>query len=48
MKKRPEFELLIGSNLDYVEEHQWPPKSYLDELEAYQQETGSDEKCSIM
>jgi len=35
--KRPEFSLLIGENKKYVEEHQWPPLSYWDELDEYNQ-----------
>jgi len=52
MKKRPEWELLIEENIKYVEEHQWPPVSYLKELEKYEKLTGKkrdgDEKCITM
>jgi len=50
MKKRAEWKNLTGENLDYAEEHQWPPKSYLKELEAYEKLIGGgkDEKCVIM
>jgi hypothetical protein len=49
---------LEGENLKWVEENQWPPKSYLKELEEYQKaleqykrgtgETTNDKGCSIM
>jgi Rho family protein len=45
-KKRPEYPLLAGENLEFVEKHQWPPLSYLKAVEEYKKET--DEKCSIM
>jgi len=50
MKKREEFSKLIGDNLKYVEENQWPPKSYLEELDAYEKATGRGEgdKCVVM
>jgi len=50
MKKREEFSKLIGDNLKYVEENQWPPKSYLEELDAYEKATGKGEgdKCVVM
>lgn len=51
MKKRPEFTKLEGENLKYVEEHQWPPVSYLKELEVYEKamaKHGGADKCSIM
>mgnify|MGYP007125568704 CR=1 FL=1 len=49
MKKRPEWKLLTGDNLAYVEEHQWPPKSYLAELERYQKQVAAKEQsCSVM
>lgn len=51
MKKRPEFSSLEGKNLVYVEEHQWPPKSYLAALEEYETKVGGTEagkKCIVM
>jgi hypothetical protein len=38
MKKRPEFEQLTKENLKFVEENQWPPLSYLKDLENYEKE----------
>lgn len=40
MSKRKEFKKLEGKNKAYVEEHQWPPVSYLKDLEAYEKATG--------
>jgi small GTP-binding protein len=58
MKQRAEWKKLEGDNLKWVEENQWPPKSYLKELEEYQKalenykrETGDknvNKGCSIM
>jgi len=51
MKKKAEWCKLKGTNLKYVEENQWPPKSYLDELEAYEKASGkggAEEKCLVM
>jgi len=52
MSKRPEWDLIEGDNLRYIEEHQWPPLSYLKELERYQKEMGEgggeQEKCVVM
>lgn len=36
MKKRADWVKLEGSNLDHVEKHQWPPKSYFEEVAAYE------------
>ncbi|XP_013385052.1 rho-related protein racA [Lingula anatina] len=48
-KNRPEFPLLQEKNLEYVEENQWPPVEYLNELREYEKLTAkSEEKCSIM
>ena len=48
-EKRREFPLLTGSNKTHVEEHRWPPLSYLKEVEVYEQEMEkAGEKCSIM
>jgi len=50
MKKREEWKTLEGENMKYIEENQWPPVSYLKELEVYEKLIGakSDDKCSIM
>jgi len=47
MKKREEFKMLKGENLKYVEENQWPPVSYLKELEEFEKTKGG-ENCSVM
>lgn len=38
MKKRKEFSLIVGKNLDYMNEHRWPPKWYEDQCLEYEQE----------
>jgi len=54
MQNRPEWGLLKGENLKYVEQHQWPPKSYHKKLTEYErlkaQREGRkpDESCSVM
>jgi len=48
MKKRKEFADLGEENTKYVEEHQWPPVSYLKALEEYEKATGKSENCCIM
>jgi len=49
MKKRKEFADIKDDNLKYVEEHQWPPESYLKALEEYEKAIGGkSENCSIM
>lgn len=52
MKKRKEWDKLKGSNLKYVEDNQWPPISYLKELEAFEREKNGgntdDDKCVVM
>jgi len=48
MSKRKEWKTLEGENKNYVEEHQWPPVSYLKELETYEKAIGKGEKCNIM
>ncbi len=50
-KKRKEFSLLVDENLKHVEEHQWPPVSYLEAAKVYEKEMQAyhkTEKCSIM
>ncbi len=48
MSRRPEFEALDSSpdTKAYIEEHKWPPQSYLDELAAYEAKMSS--KSSIL
>jgi len=50
MKQRGEFAQLTAANLKHVEEHQWPPVSYFQELEAYNKKMGIKDggKCSLM
>jgi len=53
MIKRAEWSKLKGANIKYVEDNQWPPLSYLKELEKYERETGGgaggdDDKCTVM
>lgn len=50
MKKRAEFKTLTEENLKYVEENQWPPISYLKELEIYEKslEGRQPDKCIVM
>jgi len=53
MKKRSEWSSLAGENLKYIEEHQWPPVSYLKQLEEYESKmkasgAGNKENCSVM
>lgn len=48
-QNRTEFPQITGANLEYVNEHRWPPLSYLEELGEYEkvmQKRG--ESCSIM
>lgn len=41
--------MLTGSNIEYVEEHRWPPLSYLEEVKQYEKEMEKmGEKCSVM
>lgn len=48
-EKRKEFSLLTGSNIEHVEEHRWPPLSYLEEVKQYEKEMEKmGEKCSVM
>jgi hypothetical protein len=42
MSKRKEFKKLEGNNKKYVEDNQWPPLSYLKELEAYEKSHGNN------
>eukprot|EP00118_Oscarella_pearsei_P021081 m.234370 g.234370 ORF g.234370 m.234370 type:complete len:468 (+) comp40109_c0_seq16:1043-2446(+) len=44
MKRRPEFKLLDGDNLQYVEENLYPPPSYFKELEEYERMMASREE----
>uniref|UniRef100_A0A8W8N4J3 BTB domain-containing protein n=1 Tax=Magallana gigas TaxID=29159 RepID=A0A8W8N4J3_MAGGI len=48
-KKRKEFSLLTGRNKKHVEEHRWPPLSYLQDVKRYEKEIKKKgEKCSIL
>eukprot|EP00494_Astrolonche_serrata_P027306 UN27569 len=44
MKKRKEFASLQGAHLEYIEKHQWPPKSYYKKLEDHNLELQTWEK----
>ena len=55
-KGEDEFEYIQGENRAHVEQHQWPPKSYYEELELYKEKiekfhgvssVGAG-KCSVM
>eukprot|EP01132_Coremiostelium_polycephalum_P003298 gene3298-4130_t len=55
MKRRKEFNSLDDESKKYIEEHQWPPISYLRALEDYEREMGKpvgkggkQEDCLIM
>jgi len=52
MKKRKEFADLGDENIRYVEEHQWPPISYLKDLEVYEKAIGKTDgirgDCQVM
>lgn len=51
MSKRSEFTLLQGKNLEYINEHRWPPLSYLDEVAKYEKAvkgTDNESKCNVM
>ncbi|CAC5402033.1 RHOBTB1_2 [Mytilus coruscus] len=48
-EKRQDFSKLTGENKDHVEEHRWPPLSYIKEVEVYEAEMQKrGEKCKIM
>ncbi|KAL5497230.1 hypothetical protein EMCRGX_G013663 [Ephydatia muelleri] len=40
---KPEFSLLTGNNLSYIQAHQWPPVSYLEAMEEYRKKYKVDE-----
>ncbi|XP_065844848.1 rho-related protein racA-like [Oscarella lobularis] len=44
MQRRPEFKLLEGDNLRYVDENQYPPPSYFKDLEEYEKLMAEREK----
>jgi len=51
LEKRSEWKDLKGANKEHVEEHRWPPVSYLKELATYEKAIGKSseaEKCAIM
>ncbi|KAJ8306845.1 hypothetical protein KUTeg_014929 [Tegillarca granosa] len=48
-QRRQEFKQLLGKNKEHVEEHRWPPLSYIKEVEEYEAKLEKQgEKCSIM
>ena len=50
-KARKEFSLLQGAHKEYVEEHRWPPVSYIKEVEEYEKlmaEANASDKCVVM
>ena len=51
-QSRQEFSKMTGNDLAFVEKHQWPPISYLQELARYEAELAQYEaqqkKCVIM
>ncbi|XP_033732152.1 rho-related protein racA-like [Pecten maximus] len=48
-QNRAEFKSLKGENKTYIEKNQWPPVSYLNEVEAYEKKWKTNgDKCSIM
>ncbi|XP_074655294.1 rho-related protein racA-like isoform X2 [Tubulanus polymorphus] len=48
-ENRPDFCNLKGEFLDHVEEHRWPPVSYLNEVQEYEiQMTKQGESCQVM
>jgi hypothetical protein len=51
MSKRSEFSLLDGENKSYIEQHRWPPLSYLEEVTKYEKlvkGTENENKCNVM
>lgn len=48
MKGRPEFDHLKGDNLKYIEEHQWPPESYLERVAEFEKLNGKNKNCIVM
>lgn len=57
-ENKDQFKQLETENKEYIEKHRWPPVSYLEAMEEYQRQYGSDEeiskgkrkreKCSVM
>ena len=52
-EKMEEFQKLTGENLSYVNEHRWPPLSYINAMEEWKEKCGvaknsSNRKCSVM
>ncbi|XP_033732155.1 rho-related protein racA-like [Pecten maximus] len=50
-KKRVEFSSLTGGNKTFIDENQWPPVSYLRDVEAYERNLIEDtclSKCAIL
>mmetsp|Transcript_4259 Transcript_4259/g.6706 ORF Transcript_4259/g.6706 Transcript_4259/m.6706 type:complete len:1197 (-) Transcript_4259:91-3681(-) len=48
MSKRAEFKNLCKEDLDHVTANQWPPISYLKEVEKYERAVAAQKNCSIM
>ena len=48
MSKRAEFKTLSAENLAYVTKHQWPPVSYLKEVQKYKEAMESQGKNCII
>lgn len=44
LKKRDDWKELKGQNLEYIEENQWPPKKYWEELAKYEKELAAAKK----
>ena len=42
---KEEFSLLAAENLDYVNDHRWPPLSYEKAIEEYRQKYEGEEEC---
>ena len=49
-EKTEEFQKLTGENLSYVNEHRWPPLSYINALEEWEKKyaAAKNRKCSVM
>ena len=54
LKTKPEFTLVEGDNLVYIEEHKFPPQAFLDEEREYRIATKAlsgdrtGKRCSVM
>lgn len=49
-QNRKEFSLLTGDNKSHIDEHRWPPVSYLKEIAEYEEKYGDKKKdgCRVM